>query len=87
MIVQTSTVGFESALLGKRLLCLSFSPRVINTEYDFSQLGIAESVRSLDELVPVLDRPRADVADLGGFPPPGPATPRVCDEILGLMKR
>jgi hypothetical protein len=87
VIVQTSTVGFESALLGKRLLCLSFSPRVINTEYDFSQLGIAESVPSLDDLLPVLDRARAPLSDLGGFPPPGPATPRVCDEILELMRR
>ena len=87
VIVQTSTVGFESALLGKRLLCLSFSPRVINTEYDLSQLGIAESVRSLDDLVPVLERPRAQLSDLGGFPPPGPATPRVCEEIIAMMKR
>ena len=87
VIVQTSTVGFESALLGKRLLCLSFSPRVINTEYDFSELGIAESVAALDDLVPVLERPRAQITDLGGFPPPGPATPRVCEEILALMKR
>ena len=85
MLVQTSTVGFEAALMGKRVLNLTFSPRVINTEYDYSRLGVAEGVRSLEELTEVLDRPRADLQDKGGFPPAGLATPRVAAEIMRLM--
>ena len=85
VLVQTSTVGFEAALMGKRVLNLAFSPRVINTEYDYSRLGVAEAVRSMEELTEVLDRPRADLQDQGGFPPAGPATPRVVAEILQLM--
>jgi hypothetical protein len=87
VLVQTSTVGFEAALVGKRLLNLAFSPTVINTEYDFSKLGLAEAVQSIDELTGVLDRPRANVVDLGGIPPLGPATPRVMAEIMDLMRR
>lgn len=85
VLVQTSTVGFEAALLGKRLLNLAFSPTVISTEYDFSKLGLSEPVPSMEELTAVLNRPRAGVADLGGRPPQGAATPRVVAEILGLM--
>jgi hypothetical protein len=86
VLVQTSTVGFEAAVMGKRVLNLQFSPTVIATDYDFSKLGVAEAVPSLDELEAVLDRPRAYVADLGGLPPQGDATPRVAAEVMGLMR-
>jgi hypothetical protein len=86
VLVQTSTVGFEAALMGKRLLNLAFSPIVISTEYDFSKLGLGEAVPSMEELTAVLDRPRAYVADLGGRPPDGAATPRVAAEIMALMR-
>jgi hypothetical protein len=87
VLVQTSTVGYEAAVMGKRVLNLTFSPRVINTLYDFSRLGVAEGVGSMDELTAVLDRPREVRADLGGLPPPGPATPRVVAQIRRLMER
>jgi hypothetical protein len=86
VLVQTSTVGFEAAVMGKRVLNLAFSPTVIRTEYDFSKLGVAEGVSSLDELTRVLDRPRAPLADVGGLPPPGDATSRVVAEIIALMR-
>lgn len=86
VLVQTSTVGFEAALMGKRLLNLAFSPTVISTEYDFSKLGLAEAVTSMEELTAVLNRPRAQVTDLGGRPPEGAATPRVVAEIFDLMR-
>jgi hypothetical protein len=86
VLVQTSTVGFEAALMGKRLLNLAFSPTVISTEYDFSKLGLGEAVPSMEELTAVLNRPRAQVVDLGGRPPEGHATPRVVAEILDLMR-
>jgi hypothetical protein len=86
VLVQTSTVGFEAAVMGKRVLNLAFSPTVIETEYDFSKLGIAEAVPSLAALESVLDRPRAVVEDLGGLPPEGEAKPRVAAEILALLR-
>lgn len=87
VLVQTSTVGFEATLIGKRLLNLVFSPTVVNTKYDFSELGLAEAVHSIDELTNVLDRPRVNIVNLGGTPPAGPATPRVVAEIMDLMRR
>ncbi len=84
VMVQTSTVGFEAALLRKRVLNLTFSPVVIHTEYDFSKLGLAEPVPSLEEIGVVLNSTPQPVEDLGGRPPPGEATPRVVEEILAL---
>lgn len=86
VLVQTSTVGYEAAVLGKRVLNLAYSPTVIATEYDFSQLGLAEAVPRPDALVDVLERPRAALAADGGLPPPGEATPRVVAEILALAR-
>lgn len=86
VLVQTSTVGFEAALLHKRVLNLKFSPAAIHTEYDFSKLGIAEPIGSVDEIAAALDRPPQAVTDQGGRPPPGAATPRVVQEILDLAR-
>jgi len=85
VLVQTSTVGFEAAVMGKRVLNLAFSPTVIATEYDFSKLGIAEAVPSLAALEAMLDTPPAVVEDLGGLPPEGEATQRVAAEIMALL--
>lgn len=85
VLVQTSTVGYEAAVMGKRLLNLAFSPTVIETAYDFAKLGLAEAVPALDQLEALLDQPRAQVHDLGGLPPEGKATPRVVAEIMELL--
>jgi hypothetical protein len=85
VVTQTSTVGFEGALIGKRLLALSFSPWVINFDFDYGKLGLGESVPSLDALVPMLKAPPPQRTDLRAFPPYGPATPRVLDQLVGLM--
>ncbi len=86
VVTQTSTVGFEGALIGKRLLALSFSPWVINFDFDYGQLGLGESVPSLDALVPLLNQ-SATQRHLGGaLPPPGAATPRVVEQVLNMLK-
>ena len=85
IVTQTSTVGFEGALIGKRLLALSFSPWVINFDFDYGKLGLGESVPSLDALVPMLRTPPLRREDLRAFPPPGVATPRVLAQMLELM--
>lgn len=85
IVTQTSTVGFEGALIGKRLLALSFSPWVINFEFDYGKLGLGESVPSLEALVPMLQATPPARTDLRAFPPPGPATPRVIGQMLELI--
>jgi hypothetical protein len=85
IVTQTSTVGFEGALIGKRLLALSFSPWVINFDFDYGKLGLGESVESLDQLVPQLERERLELSNQKAFPPSGPATQRVVAEMLSLM--
>lgn len=85
IVTQASTVGFEGALIGKRLLALSFSPWVINFDFDYGKLGLGESVPSLDALVPMLKSPMLQRDDVRAFPPRGPATPRVVAQMLELM--
>ena len=86
VVTQTSTVGFEGALIGKRLLALSFSPWVINFDFDYGKLGLGESVGALDALVPTLRSTPPGRQDRRAFPPPGPSTPRVLAQMLELME-
>ena len=85
IVTQTSTVGFEGAMIGKRLLALSFSPWVINFEFDYGRLGLGQSVPGLDDLVPMLESGPPASLDRRAFPPEGPATPRVLAQMLDLM--
>jgi len=83
VVVQTSTVGLEAALIGKRVLALQYAPSVIELGFDFSALGMAEGVPSMDDLVPMLEGATAGTA-ARILPPAGPAAPRVADEIVAL---
>lgn len=83
LVVQTSTVGFEAALIGKRVLSLSWSPMVINLDFDYGRLRLGESVVQAEDLVVALDQSARPI-DRAVFPPPGLATPRVAAEILAL---
>lgn len=87
LVVQTSTVGFEAALIGKRVLCLSYSPMVINLDFDYGRLGLGESIFEAADIVPAMGRAPTGLMDKKAFPPPGLATPRVSAEILNLMNR
>jgi hypothetical protein len=85
VIVQTSTVGLEAALIGKRVLNLQYAPSVIELGFDYSALGLAEPVRTMEDLVPVLQTPGGQSASGKVLPPGGPAAPRVAAEIRSLM--
>jgi hypothetical protein len=87
VVVQTSTVGFEAALIGKRVLSLSYSPMVVRLDFDYGAMGLGESVRRPEDLVPTIETPPAGAADRSVFPPEGRATPRVAAEILALRQR
>lgn len=87
VVTQTSTVGFEAVLIGKRLVALSFSPWAINFDFDYGKLGLGESVSSLDGLTAVLNRENAPPIAAGLLPPQGPATPRVLQHVMQLLRR
>ena len=83
-VVQTTTVGLEAALIGKRVLNLRFAPSVIHLDFDYSRMGLAEPVESMDGLIPAIDNPNPPQRLPRVIPPPGLAAPRVADEILSL---
>lgn len=85
VVTQTSTVGFEGVLIGKRLLALSFSPWAINFDFDYGKLGLGESVSSLDELTAALNRENVPSIAAGLLPPQGLATPRVLQHVMQLL--
>jgi hypothetical protein len=84
VVVQATTVGLEAALAGKRVLNLRFAPSVINLDFDYSVIGLAEPVGSMDEILSSLDNPGSRPPPAKVLPPPGPAAPRVADQILQL---
>lgn len=84
VVVQTSTVGFEAALIGRRVLTTSWSPMVHNVDFDYGKMGLGESVARPEELVSALAG-TGRAPDREVFPPPGRATPRVAAEIHALM--
>jgi len=84
VIVQASTVGFEAALIGKRVLSLSWSPTVRNIDFDYGKIGLGESVERPEDLVRSLAGP-GRAPDQRVFPPSGRATPRVAAVIHALM--
>lgn len=86
VIVQTSTVGLEAALIGKRVLNLRHAPSVIDLGFDFNAMGLAEGVDGMDALVPVLEAGGTVLRDSSVLPPPPPAAPRVAAQILDLMR-
>lgn len=88
VVVQTSTVGLEAALIGKRVLNLRFAQSVIDLGFDYSELGIAEGVNDLDELSAALSHSGGAPNHTSALrPPSGKAAPRVADEIMQLAHR
>lgn len=85
VIHQVSTVGFQAALLKKRVLNLAFSGWARNLDFDLSSLGPSESVPTLDALIPLLDAPAEDLGRRKMAVPDGPAAPRVADEVIALL--
>lgn len=84
VIVQTSTVGLEAAIIGKRVLALRYAPSVIELGFDYSELCLADGVSDMDDLIPALERPSTLQEDRRILPPAGRAAPRVANEILAL---
>lgn len=85
VVVQTSTVGLEASLAGCAVLCLKFAPSVRQSSYNYAELGLAQPVESLPELIRTLDSDtplrRIDPADYSV----GQAGAKVATVALGLM--
>lgn len=87
VIHQISTVGFEAALLHKRVIHLAFSKWMSRLDFDLSSLGPSEPAHNLDELIQLLNHPTELARSAKMIVPDGPAGPRVATEILKLLHR
>ena len=87
VIHQVSTVGFEAALLHKRVIHLAFSKWVPRLDFDLSSLGPSEPAHNLEHLVDLLNTPAEVAHDAKMTVPDGPAAPRVAAEILKLLNK
>ena len=87
VIHQVSTVGFEAALLHKRVIHLAFSKWIARLDFDLSSLGPSEPAHNLEHLVDLLNAPVALAHGTKMTVPDGPAAPRVATEILKLLHR
>lgn len=86
VVNQVSTVGFEAALLRKRVINLAFSAWMTDLDFDLSSLGPSEPAYSLDDLIDLLNSQAASQGSSKMTVPEGPAAPRVAAEILKLLK-
>lgn len=87
VVVQTSTVGLEAALAGKRVLCLVFAPSAAQASYTYPGLGLAEAVDSFEDLDRRLAMPgTAPTVDPADYCV-GESARRVAEEVLALMRR
>jgi hypothetical protein len=87
VVNQLSTVGFEAALLRKRVLHLAFSGWVAKADFDLSSFGASEAVESLDALIPTLQAQAPGAGSRKMTLPDGPAAPRVAAEVIRLLQK
>ncbi|WP_265285350.1 UDP-glycosyltransferase [Verminephrobacter aporrectodeae] len=89
VLVQTSTVGLQAAIAGKRVVCLRFSPNVqASTGMDLSRLGLGVGVDRLQDLPTLLATPPASTGTRSGqavLEATGGAAQRVVEVVLDLV--
>ena len=85
VVVQTTTVGVEAAVAGRNVFALSFSPFVRSSALDYSVLGLAHSVATPQDLLPMLERYAGlQVSGAGRFNA-GHAAEAVAAEVQALI--
>lgn len=87
VIHQVSTVGFQAALLRKRVLHLGFSEWFRRADFDLGSLGPSEQADQVAQLVPLLEGKRTEEAQDEMKMPEGPAAPRVAAEVIRLSNK
>jgi hypothetical protein len=86
VVVQTSTVGLEAALAGRRVLCLKFAPSVRSMSNNYVDLGLAEGVESFADLERALSVPGAAASVSPADYSVGVAARKVAAEVLALSR-
>ncbi len=86
VVVQTSTVGLEAAISGRKVLSLSFSPAVRPDFWDYGEMGLGTSVPLLGDLTRLIDESLALVDNVAGDYQVGSAAIRVSDETMNLIQ-
>jgi hypothetical protein len=56
VVVQATTVGLQAAVVGKRVISLSFSPLVQRTGMDYAKFGMAIGAGTPEDLVKILEQ-------------------------------
>ncbi len=82
VVVQGTTVGAQAFVAKKRVVSLRFSPSVIRSGVDYSELGMAAGANSLDEMVSLLEQ---GVRTVGLYPPVGGSPPSAAAQVAGLV--
>lgn len=85
VVVQTTTVGVEGAVAGRHVFALSFSPLVRASGMDYSVMGLAHSVATPQDLVPLLEQHAVQPVKAAGRFNAGHAAQEVADEIALVM--
>ncbi len=85
VVVQTTTVGLQSAVAARPVLALQCSPGVLRGP-DYAALGIARGVPTLDDLPGALDQVLDHPPPPTSWARPHAAAPAVADEIEGLLR-
>jgi hypothetical protein len=87
VIHQVSTVGFQAAVLGKRVMHLSCSDWVAKADFDLSALGPSEAIPTPEALVAALGNAKS--SKIRGISPvqKKSAASQVADEIARLISR
>lgn len=87
VVHQVSTVGFQAALLHKRVLHLGFSEWFRRADFDLGSLGPSTQVDELRSLVPAIEASAAQGGARKMTVPEGPAAPRVALEVMALLNK
>jgi hypothetical protein len=84
VIVQTSTVGLEAAISGRKLLSLSYSPAVTPERWDYGALGLGIAVQQPQDLVAQLGEALRSPGGVGDDYSVGRAAANVAREVMKL---
>ena len=84
VVVMSTTVGLEAALIGKPVVALNMS--IFSPDMPYADMGIAYGVDCLEELSDTLQEALKKRALSTGLPPVGHAAHAVCEVITGMLE-
>ena len=84
VVVMSTTVGLEAALIGKPVVALNMS--IFSPDMPYADMGIAYGVDCLEELNDTLQEALNKRVLSTGLPPVGHAANAVCEVITGMLE-